>query len=107
MSDIDAIQITQNDKEYKLNFTVKDADGVVVDLTSMTIEFQVAEQVTYTAKFAGDCEIVEATEGTCSYTVATGDFDTANNYYGILQLTNSGVVESTRRFKIEVIKELS
>jgi len=50
MSDIDKIQVTQNDKGYKLNFTVKDADGKVVDLTDKTISFQVAEKVTFTEK---------------------------------------------------------
>ena len=107
MSDIALIQITQNDKGYKLNFTVKDADGDIFPLTGMTIAFQVAEKVTFTTKFKGTCIITVAAEGTCSYTVQATDFDTVNNYYGILQFTKAGVIESTRRFAIEVIKELA
>ena len=107
MSDIDKIQITQNDKGYKLNFTVKDADGEVVNLTDKTISFQVAEKVTFTEKFAGACEIVGAALGTCSYTVAATDFDTVNNYYGTLQMTDSADIQTTRRIEIEVVKELA
>ena len=107
MSDITTIQVTQNDKGYKLNFTVKDADGEVVDLTGKTLVFQVAEKVTFTEKFAGACVIVSGTAGTCSYLVATGNFDTVNNYYGSLQMTDSDDIQSTRRFEIEVVKELA
>ena len=107
MSDIDKIQVTQNDKGYKLNFTVKDADGEVVNLTDKTISFQVAEKVTFTEKFAGACEIVDAALGTCSYLVATGNFDTVNNYYGSLQMAEDSDIQTTRRIEIEVVKELA
>ena len=107
MSDIDKIQVTQNDKGYKLNFTVKDADGEVVNLTDKTISFQVAEKVTFTKKFAGACVIVGAALGTCSYTVVATDFDTVNNYYGTLQMTDSADIQTTRRIEIEVIAELA
>ena len=107
MSDIDKIQVTQNDKGYKLNFTVKDADGEVVNLTDKTISFQVAEKVTFTEKFAAACEIVDAALGTCSYTVAATDFDTVNNYYGSLQMTKDSDIQTARRFEIEVVKELA
>ena len=107
MSDIDKIQVTQNDKGYKLNFTVKDADGGVVNLTDKTISFQVAEKVTFTEKFVGACVIVSASAGTCSYLVATGNFDTVNNYYGSLQMTDGADIQTTRRIEIEVIAELA
>ena len=107
MSDIDKIQVTQNDKGYKLNFTVKDADGEVVNLTDKTISFQVAEKVTFTEKFAGACVIVSGVAGTCYYKVVEGNFDTVNNYYGSLQMTKDGDIQTTRRFEIEVVKELA
>ena len=107
MSDIDKIQVTQNDKGYKLNFTVKDADGEVVNLTDKTISFQVAEKVTFTEKFAGACEIVDAALGTCFYLVVATDFDTVNNYYGSLQMAEDSDIQTTRRIEIEVVKELA
>lgn len=107
MSDTDVIQITQNDKGFKLNFTVKDSNGDVVNLTGMTIEFQVAEKVTFTEKFKGDCAIVSETAGTCHYEVQATDFDEVKNYWGILQMTKSETITSTRRFEIEVVKELA
>ena len=107
MSDITTIQVTQNDKGYKLNFTVKDADGEVVNLTGKTISFQVAEEVTFTEKFAGACEIVGAALGTCYYLVAAENFDTVNNYYGTLQMTKDSDIQTTRRIEIKVIAELA
>ena len=107
MSDIDKIQITQNDKGYKLNFTVKDADGKVVNLTDKTLVFQVAEKVTFIEKLTGACVVVDAALGTCSYLVASTDFDTVNNYYGSLQMTKDSDIQTARRFEIEVVKELA
>jgi|GEM_PF-3585117 len=107
MSDITIIQVTQNDKGYKLNFTVKDADGEVVNLTGKAISFQVAEKVTLTEKFVGVCAIVSAVAGTCSYTVATTNFDAVNNYLGALQMTDGADIQTTRRIEIEVIAELA
>ena len=86
---------------------MKDADGEVVVLTGMTIEFQVAEQVTFTEKFKGACVVVDAALGTCSYLVASTDFDTVNNYYGSLQMTKDSDIQTARRFEIEVVKELA
>ncbi|MCK4306653.1 BppU family phage baseplate upper protein [candidate division WOR-3 bacterium] len=107
MSDTDTIQITQNDKGFKLNFTVKDSDGNIVVLTDMSIELQVAEKVTFTEKFKGACAIVSETAGTCSYEVQATNFNEVKNYYGILQLTKNEEVVSTRRFDIEIVKELA
>ena len=107
MSDTDTIQITQNDKGFKLNFTVKDSNGNAVDLTGMAVEFQVAEKVTFVEKVKGDCTISNATGGKCSYEAQEDDFDEVKNYYGILQLTKSGEIVSTRRFEIEILKELA
>ena len=107
MNEGECIQITQNDKGFNLNFTVKKSNGDPFVLTGMAIELQVAEKVTFVAKFAGTCVITDGVNGTCSYTVIAGNFDEINNYYGILQFTKDGVVESTRRIAIEVIKELA
>ena len=106
MSDITTIQVTQNKKGYPLNFTVKDADGEVVNLTGMTLQFRVAEKVTFTKRFAGNCVIVSATEGTCYYTVVEGNFDTVNNYYGVVQFTKDDLDDCTHRIEIEVEKDI-
>lgn len=107
MNEGECIQITQNDKGFDLNFTVKKSNGDPFVLTGMAIELQVAEKVVFTEKFKGACTIVDATAGTCSYEVQATNFDAVKNYWGILQMTKSGEVESTRRFGIEVIKELA
>lgn len=84
------ITIYQNDKLYDINFTLKDANDTVVDLTSATLLFKAQKQDSDTAKFSGSMSIVSAAAGTCKYTVADGDFDAAGIYYAEVEVTFSG-----------------
>ena len=51
---------------------------------------------------SGDCAIVVAADGTCRYSVVAGAFNRPGTYQAELELTKSGVVESTQNFEIEV-----
>jgi hypothetical protein len=42
------------------------------------------------------------TAGACHYTVASGNFDSVGLFKGELELTKTGVIESTKAFDIEV-----
>ena len=107
MNEGECIQITQNDKGFDLNFTVKKSNGDPFVLTGMAIELQVAEKVVFTTKFTGACVIIDAVNGTCYYTVIADNFNEAKNYHGTLRFTKGNIVESTRRFEIEVVAKLS
>lgn len=84
------INVYQNDKLYDIDFTLKDANEVAVDLTSSTLIFRAQKQGETAQKFAGSMSIVVAASGTCKYNVADGNFDEAGDYYAEIQVTFSG-----------------
>ena len=84
------INVYQNDTGYDIDFTLKDANEAVVDLTGATLIFRTQKQGATAQKFAGNMTLVVAASGTCKYTVAAGNFDEAGDYYAEIQATFSG-----------------
>lgn len=84
------IEVFQGDKGYDINFTLKDADDVVIDISGATLLLNVQKQGEATVKFAGAMSIVSGTAGTCKYTPAATDFDEVGDYYAEIQITFSG-----------------
>lgn len=85
-----SINVYQNDKGYDIDFTLKDANEVAVDLTGATLIFRTQKQGEAAQKFAGNMALVVAASGTCKYTVVDGDFDEAGDYYAEIQATFGG-----------------
>jgi hypothetical protein len=48
------------------------------------------------------CTVTDATGGVCIYTSLAGDFNTVGDYHAELELTTSGVVDSSMPFTIHV-----
>lgn len=98
------MEITQNDYGYDVLFTVKDADEQAVPLTDAEeIRFNVVEIDTFRNVLNGLCEVTEAGEGTCKYTVGSGDFKKAGNFQGALLIKFTGGKRiTTRKFFITV-----
>ncbi len=91
------LTIPKGDYGYYINFTILDSDGVAYDLTGYTIKFKVWTPGFFNTLFLnGTCSIVVAGSGTCRYLVASGNFDIINIYSFELELTQTGVVESTK-----------
>lgn len=84
------INVFQNDVLYDIDFTLKDANEVVVDLTGASLIFRAQKQGATVQKFAGSMSLVVAASGTCKYTVAAGNFDEAGDYYAEIQVTFGG-----------------
>ncbi len=100
MSDL---TIPLNDKGYYLNFTVQDSTGAAYNLTDYTITLKVwAAGSSGTLIASGACAIVVAASGTCRYTITSTDFTVKGIYSAELELTKTGVIESTTAFTIEV-----
>jgi len=99
------LTIAQNDKGFYLLFTIKDSAGNAYNLTDYTIKLKVWQaNKASTLIVEGTCSIViPATNGICKYLVTANDFKTIDeNYSAELELTKSGVIESTEKFTIEV-----
>ena len=99
------LTVSQNDKGFYLSFTITNSASVAYDLTGYTIKLKVwSPGVTTLASLIvnGTCEIVVAASGTCRYAILATDFVTVGIYQAELELTKSGIIESTERFTIEV-----
>jgi len=92
----DTIKIPKGDFGFNITFTVQNANGGIFVLTDYTIKFNV-----WTAGspgsllLAGTVVIDVAASGTCHYPVVTTNFDTAGNFKWELEMTKTGVNEST------------
>jgi len=84
------IKVIKDDKGYDLNFTLKDNEGVVVNLTGATLLLKVQKPGAAALKFSGSMSIVSAEAGTCKYTVLATNFDTAGDYYAEIEATYGG-----------------
>jgi len=102
------MELRIGDYGYEISFTVKDSDGVVVNLTDIgAIYFRVRQVDTDLNILNGTCEVVLASAGTCKYTTQSGDFDNEGNYTGglVLQYSASKKV-TTKDFAITVKRSL-
>jgi hypothetical protein len=97
------LTVPRNDKGYYLNFTVQYADGTAFNLTGYTIGVKVwAPGRPDNPVLSGTGAIVVAASGTCKYLITATDFPNAGLYNLELELTQSGVIESTRSYILEV-----
>lgn len=96
------LTVPQSDYGFTLSFTIQDSTGAAYNLTGYTIKLKVWRPGNSTLLVDGTCSIVVAANGTCNYTVASGDFALPGTYYAELQLTQAGVQESTQQFTLVV-----
>lgn len=99
---MDELEIAVGDYGMNWAFTVTDSDGTAYNLSGYTVKIKIWSP-TIPATLLADlaCTVDVAASGTCHWTV-TNIFTRRDTYYGELQLTKSGVVESTETFLINV-----
>lgn len=105
MSDL---TVPQGDKGYPLAFTVQNDAGTAYDLTNYTVTIKVWRKgIRGTPIVNSACTIDVAASGTCHYDIQASDFLTVGDYFVELELTQPGVIESTRRYTLEVTESPS
>lgn len=97
------IVVPKHDYGYELEFHVLDDDDEAYDLTGYAITFNVWRPGAHKHPILeGTCSTVSALDGTCRYVVVEGDFDVAGDYLCELELTTTGIKESTRNYRMLV-----
>ena len=97
--------VPKGDKGYNLAFTVTDNLGTVKNITAYTIKLKMWKPgVPGTLIIDSACVIDVGASGTCHYVIGATDMVTAGRYQAELELTATGIIESTEQFTI-VIKE--
>jgi hypothetical protein len=95
--------IPVNDCGFNLSFAVKDSDGDAYDLTNYSINLKVWKPGVYgTLVVNGVCNVTNASLGTCTYTVTNTDFTSIADYKMELELTKTGIKESTENYDLKV-----
>ena len=99
--------VVKGDTGFILTFTVKDIDGTVVDLTDGTPVFKMALPGASTNEATGTCTVTDASNGVCTYTAQSGDFDTEGIYEAEIQVTyTSGKVITAKLDNFHIIDDL-
>lgn len=99
------IYIPQKDKGYHITFTVQDADGNAKALTDYTVTLKVWEagKPAYPI-MSGTCVMTDTAGGICRYTIATNDFLAEGTFQMQLELSKTGIIESTDNYTVEVLE---
>lgn len=84
------IDVFQNDVLYDINFTLRDANDDVIDITGAALLFKAQKERATSLKFGSPMSIVVGTAGTCKYNVASGQFDSPGKYYSEIEITFVG-----------------
>ena len=97
------IYIPKGDKGFNLNFTVQEDDGTAYNLATYTITLKIwPENMSTEPIVDAACTPIVAASGTCYYTVTATDFTSAGDYILEIELTKTGVIESTRHYTLKV-----
>ena len=106
----EGFEVTAKDFGYALEFTVRDDERNLVDLTGVTdIKLRVAELDSKRVLFTASAAVAgPPTEGKVQYTVQPTDFTKAGNFTGVLTLVFGILKEITSApFHITVQKSLT
>ncbi len=75
--------------------TLKDADGVAVDLTGATVVFNMNDEDGDQVVDRGSCDLIVAASGTVKYAWQAGDTDTAGYFTAEFEVTYSDTTVET------------
>jgi len=103
------ITIVRNDVNFLLEFTIKDTDDKVVDLTGVSaivLKFRKYNTTVTPTSITGS--VVSATAGTCQFDVGTNFQSITGEYKAEIQITyGSGKIITAPNITIKVIEDLS
>jgi len=106
------IELIQNDTKPTIRMTCLSGDcgetGESINLSGTVVRFTFKKALgSGNYKFKRVCDIVDASNGICEYSWATGDLDTIGDFSGELEITFSdGKIQTSRTISFGVRKEL-
>jgi len=81
------ITTVQGNFGFDWNFTLTDSQGVVLNLNGATLTFELQSVSDLSVSSANAMSIINASAGTCKYTVQQNDFLVAGNYNAQIKVT--------------------
>lgn len=101
MSSLPQLVFFDNDVEVVLEFTLKNPDGSVRNLTGDTITMEVEAATTRDKAGSFACTIVDGPNGRCDRTVAAGDFS-AGTYFAQIKDVKGTITLHSEAFMLQV-----
>ena len=95
------LQVVQGNYGIALNFTIQNSDATPANLTGYSVSLNVWQMSNFI--FSHPCTVLSPTSGSAMYTVLSTDFPSYGNYYADLQLTQSGILEDTLSFVLQIL----
>lgn len=103
------IEITQKTLGTYLKFTIRDSDGVPIDITGFTITFRMkdVDAAPETQPAVDSACVLSGTgidpeQGQCKYTWVATNLDTTGDYYGSLKIVDGAKTYYTERDEIKI-----
>lgn len=109
MADPKVLVVTQNDEKTVHPLTIYEYDGTPMDLTNVTeIAIKAAAPGAAVLELESTCaRQTPYANGVCWYTKQSDELNTVGLFHAELQITDSGgVIVTTKRFDILVVKDL-
>ena len=89
------MNIFRGDFGYAVEFTCKDADGVVYDLTGKTATWVVWREGLQGRIVNATCTYTTATLGICTYTLVAANFPDVGAFKGAVEVTSGTTLKRT------------
>ena len=99
------VNVRKGDTGFDFTFTITDADGKKVDLSGSTVKFRVGHPGD-TPIIDGDCTDMSA-EGTCVYTVQSGDLSEEGQFNAELEITTGSQIITVGGITVNINGELA
>lgn len=92
---MNVIELVQNDTLPTLDFTIQ-KDGISYDLTGCTVYFSMQNENGTIKINKQTCTVVSASNGTCHYTLQSGDTNEAGQFSGeVTVIDGSGKIQTS------------
>lgn len=101
------LTLVRGDKNYYLEFEVRDADGTVVDITGASVTFKMQKYGQSTLTLDKGGSIVNGTSGLCQVLIATELVSTYGEFLAELQITwPTNKVLTAPNIYVKILKDL-
>jgi len=109
MSYVSYLELVEGDYGYDLEFQLTDARDQPVDLSGATeVKLVISKPGAEKALIVAPCVVVDASNGLCKYTVASGDFagQGGETFEVEIEITYPTKVITAKGLVLEIVKEL-
>lgn len=101
------LTLIRNDKNFYLEFEVRDSEGQIVDITDCSIGFKMQKYGENTLTIDKDCTVINGTLGLCQVLIEDEIVGESGEFYAELEIRwPSGKVLTAPDILVKILKDL-